>query len=136
MINNPLQTALRDLMTAYAACNGEDHPAYERAEKLLAGISASPPSPQEHVLAFPRELTDDLRDVLSTMLWTSGQIARCLRAGGVEIKTRAEDEQAHVLHWLIGLALEHGSEWRVKAQDRIREISDAQPSATEGSDNG
>lgn len=76
-------------------------------------------------MEFPEALTDDLRDVLSTMIWTSGQIAACLRAGGDQIKTRAEDEQAHVLHWLISLALKHGPEWRAKASERIKAIRDA-----------
>lgn len=91
----------------------------------------APPPPQAHVLAFPRELTDDLRDILSMMIWTTGPIAHALRAGGVEIKTRAEDEQAHVMHWLITLALEHGSAWREKASDRISEIR-AALATTEG----
>jgi hypothetical protein len=93
-------------------------------------VTAIPPT----VLSFPRELTADLRDVLSTMIWTSGQIAHCLRAGGEVIKKRAEDEQAHVLHWLICLALEHGSAWREKASDRIREIQDS--TAKQGGNNG
>jgi len=74
---------------------------------------------------YPATLTDDLRDVLSTMLWTSGQIAQCLRAGGEQIPTKAEDEQAHVLHWLTTLVLEHGPEWRGKAADRIQSIQAA-----------
>ncbi|MBW9090867.1 hypothetical protein JNB91_23935 [Rhizobium wenxiniae] len=49
MTDKRLETALRDLMAAYAACNGEDHPAYERAEKLLAGKFVSFPAPQERV---------------------------------------------------------------------------------------
>lgn len=31
-----IQTALRDLMTAYEACNGCDHPAFQQAERALA----------------------------------------------------------------------------------------------------
>lgn len=84
-------------------------------------------------MEFPEALTDDLLDVLSTMIWTSGQIAACLRAGGDQIKTRAEDEQAHVLHWLISLALKHGPEWRAKASERIEAIRDAAaPAKQEG----
>jgi hypothetical protein len=81
--------------------------------------------------AYPQELTDDLRDILSMTMWNTGPIAHALRDGGQDIKRKAEDEQAEVMHWLIGLALEHGSEWRVKASHRIREIKAAL--ATEGS---
>jgi len=91
----------------------------------LEVIEAAPSAQEPKILQFPATLTDELRDALSTMLWTSGQIAACLRAGGEQIKTRAEDEQAHVLHWLISLALEYGSEWRAKASERIRAIRDS-----------
>lgn len=35
--NDRLREALADLLTAYAACNGEDHPAYRRARAALNG---------------------------------------------------------------------------------------------------
>ncbi|MEO9297597.1 hypothetical protein [Devosia alba] len=73
---------------------------------------------------YPTELTDELREVLSTMLWTSGQLASALRAGGEEIPTKAEAEQVHVLHWFIGLALEHGPDWRAKVGERLAAIRD------------
>lgn len=93
------------------------------------------PSPETNTRAYPQELTDDLRDILSLMMWNTGPMAHALRAGGQDIKHKAEEEQAEVMHWLIGLALEHGSEWRAKASDRIREIK-AALATTEGQDNG
>ena len=74
---------------------------------------------------YPEAMTPALSEVLSLMLWHTGNIARALRAGGVDIKTRAEDEQAHVLHWLIQLALDHGDAWWDRACDRLREIQEA-----------
>lgn len=91
------------------------------------------PSPQDHARVYPHDLTDDLRDILSMMMWTTGPIAHALRDGGQDIKRKAEEEQAEVMHWLLGLALEHGSEWRAKASDRIRTIRDALAAASEGS---
>lgn len=97
-------------------------------DNMTAGLvrSALPgdavPAPSEHLRVYPQELTGDLRHILSMMMWNTGPIAHALRDGGQDIKRKAEDEQAEVLHWLIGLALEHGSEWRAKASDRIREI--------------
>lgn len=90
-------------------------------------------TPATDVLEFPRKLTEDLRDILSMMMWNTGPIAHALRSGGADIKTRAEEEQAHVMHWLITLALEHGSAWREKASDRISEIRAVL--ATEGNGN-
>jgi hypothetical protein len=105
---------------------------------MLAGVNAvlnhpSAPPPAQHVRVYPQELTDDLRFILSMMMWTTGPMAQTLRDGGQDIKRKAEEEQAEVMHWLIGLALEHGILWRQKASDRIREIRDAL-ATTEGQD--
>lgn len=91
------------------------------------------PSPADNARVYPQDLTDDLRDILSMMMWTTGPIAHALRDGGQDIKRKSEEEQAEVMHWLIGLALEHGSEWRAKASDRIRAIRDALAAMSEGS---
>lgn len=72
--------------------------------------------------AYPSEMTPALQDVLSLMLWETGSIAHVLRVGGAEIKTKAEDEQAHVLHWLIQLALRYDEAWRSRAVARLNEI--------------
>ncbi len=74
-------------------------------------------------LVFPRQLTPEVRDVLSTMCFEAGPIARAFReAGRAEIRTRAEDEQAFVLHWLLTLALEHGATWRKRAGDTLETV--------------
>ncbi|WP_222375593.1 hypothetical protein [Rhizobium leguminosarum] len=87
-------------------------------------------------LIFPRELTDDLRDVLSMMMWNTGPIAHALRAGGADIPTKAELEQAHVLHWLTLLVLEHHSVWREKGEEKLKEIRATIATAMEGGVNG
>ncbi|QGJ74205.1 hypothetical protein [Sinorhizobium meliloti] len=81
--------------------------------------------------AYPRELTADLCNVLSLMMWNTGPIAHVLRAGGAAIPTKGEIEQAHVLHWLTLLVLEHGPAWREKGEERLKEIRAA--IAAEGS---
>ncbi|MCJ2020545.1 hypothetical protein MKK84_24480 [Methylobacterium sp. E-065] len=74
-------------------------------------------------LIFPRELTPKVKDVLSIMCFEAGPIARAFReAGRAEIKTRAEDEQAFVLHWLLTFALEHGAEWRRRAGETLTPV--------------
>lgn len=72
---------------------------------------------------YPKELTPALREVLGMMVFELSPLAPALRAAGHDIKRRAEDEQAHVLHWLIGLALEHGHDWRAKAADEIERMA-------------
>jgi len=64
------------------------------------------------------------------MIWILGRpnfwcasVANVLRQDGHEIKTKAEHEQAAVIHWLLSLYLEHGDGWRDVAQkesDRIK----------------
>lgn len=73
---------------------------------------------------YPKEMTPALREVLGMMVFELSPIAHAFRAAGHGIKRRAEDEQAFVLHWLIGLALEHGDGWRAKAADEIERMAD------------
>lgn len=82
----------------------------DRIDALCAGT----PKPGEgHFL--PSELTPPVRRILGMMLWETGPIAGALRAAGEQINNRAEDEQAAVLHWLLGFALEHGMSWEKPA---------------------
>lgn len=72
--------------------------------------------------AYPAELTEPLRDALGTMCFQCGPIAALFRKGGQAIEERAEDEQAAVLHWMIGLVLRHGDGWRAKATEEVQAI--------------
>lgn len=76
-------------------------------------------------LLFPREITEPVREVLSLMIMATCPTAHVLRIGGTDIPTKTEDEQAHVLHWLLCLALEHGEKWREIACARLAEIKAA-----------
>lgn len=78
----------------------------------------------ENGTTYPDEMTPALKDVLTLMIFITGPIADVLRRGGHEIKRKAEDEQAFVLHWLIKIALKHGDGWHKVANaelDAIRE---------------
>lgn len=77
-------------------------------------------------LIYPRELTKELSHALGTMIWNSGSISAILRLDGEDIKTRAEDEQAFVLHWFITLVLEYGPEWIGKVSERLDKAVAAQ----------
>lgn len=76
--------------------------------------------------ALPAELTPPLRRVLGMMLWETGPIAHAMRATGRDIARKAEDEQAIVLHWLIGFVLEHGADWEKHAAIALRQMTDTQ----------
>ncbi|KWF74569.1 hypothetical protein WL89_30930 [Burkholderia cenocepacia] len=71
---------------------------------------------------YPDEMSPALRDVLGRPNFWCGPIAHEMRAAGAEIKTKAEDEQAHVLHWLVKLVLDHGDDWQKHAATDLRAI--------------
>jgi len=62
-------------------------------------------------LAYPSEMTPELRHVLGMMCFQLARFAHLFRSVGADIKSRAEDEQAYCLHWLIKHVLAHGAEW-------------------------
>lgn len=74
-------------------------------------------------MEYPNDLTPELRDVLGMPMWETGRLAAALRAAGHDIRRKAEDEQAHVLHWLTGLALSHGAGWRQVAAEQIEKMA-------------
>ena len=84
-----------------------------------AGKSGSGAS---HCSTLPA-LDDEMIWILGRPNFWCASVANVLRQDGHEIKTKAEHEQAAVIHWLLSLYLEHGDGWRDVAQkesDRIK----------------
>lgn len=74
-------------------------------------------------LIFPRELTPEILEVLGKPNFETVPIARAFReAGRADIAPRFENEQAFVLHWLVSLVLEHGSDWRKHMSQVLNEV--------------
>ncbi|URF03009.1 hypothetical protein [Cupriavidus campinensis] len=96
-----------------------------------APITANPAEIAPATLPYPTEPTDALLEVLGLMLYTTTPIAHALRAAGTDIPKRCEEEQAHVLHWLVQLALQHGAEWRARAAKSIEELQAATQATSE-----
>lgn len=82
-------------------------------------------------LRIPDELTPDLSAVLGTMSFMSGSIADLFRDSGIPIPRRCEDEQAFVLHWLLKLLAQHGSDWFGRAMIEIGRMRQANEGAAE-----
>ncbi|AOK53478.1 hypothetical protein [Burkholderia stagnalis] len=80
---------------------------------------------------YPDELTDALRYVLGFPNFSCAPYAQLMRNSGAKILTRSEDEQAHVLHWLVKLVLDHGAQWADVAEEELKAMR-AQPDATHG----
>lgn len=70
-----------------------------------------PQAQQQGKREYPETLDDELRFILGMQNFRACPMAHLFRAAGAEIKTKCEDEQAYVLHWMIGLYLKHGKEW-------------------------
>ncbi|MBP2233114.1 hypothetical protein J2847_006449 [Azospirillum agricola] len=81
--------------------------------------------PPAEALIYPDVMTPALHDALGVMNFQSGPVAHALRAGGADIKRRCEDEQAHVLHWFIQLALRHDEGWRKVVGDEMKRLANA-----------
>lgn len=69
------------------------------------------------------ELTDDLREILGRPNFTCHFNAKALRVMGHSIAHKSEDEQAVVIHWLLGIYLKHRPDWRQRAAAELEEAS-------------
>ncbi|MFJ1573046.1 hypothetical protein K3F44_10025 [Pseudomonas sp. S07E 245] len=87
---------------------------------LIDGLLAAKPAEQHQVAP---ELTDDLREILGRPNFTCHFIAKALRVMGHSIAHKSEDEQAVVIHWLLGIYLKHGPDWRQRAAAELEEAS-------------
>ncbi|MDQ0739226.1 hypothetical protein [Pseudomonas sp. W4I3] len=66
-------------------------------------------------VSAPLELTADLRYILGIPHTKLANTAQLLRQKGHCIAERSEDEQAAVIHWMLGHYLRRGIHWRVFA---------------------
>ena len=77
------------------------------------------------------ELNDDTKAILGRPNFMCAKLADCLRKLGHEIPTRAEEEQAHVIYWLLGKYEEHGADWREAAANELRQLESVLPKDSE-----
>jgi hypothetical protein len=84
--------------------------------------------------AYPQEITPELRDVLGMMNFETCPIAHGFRDAGASIPRKVEEEQAYVLHWLIGHVLTAGPDWRKAAAIDLKAAADAIKAKAMGGD--
>lgn len=80
-----------------------------------------------HVKA-PIELTDHQVSVLGRPNFRCGTLAALLVNSGAYTKpkeSRAEIEQAMVIHFLMGFLDTHGAQWQTAAEKRIKQLEDS-----------
>lgn len=89
------------------------------AKDIADQLAAARVTTGERALVYPAEITPELHHVLGMMCFQLARYAHLFRSVGADIKTRAEDEQAYCLHWLIKLVLAHGAAWAEHADADI-----------------
>lgn len=82
-------------------------------DRMRAAIAAA-----GHGATLP-PLNDSLVDILGRVCFRCAGIAQILRAGGQVIPTRAENEQAATIHFLLAMYLQHGVAWELKAHEAL-----------------
>ena len=66
-------------------------------------------------------LNAELAEILGRPCFECAHIAWALRdLLGHPVERKAESEQAAVIHWTLGLYLEHGTRWREKANEILK----------------
>lgn len=93
----------------------------EEAMRRAAGGKSAPCSSRCSTLV---PLNEETRWILGRPNFWCYSVAQVLREDGHEIPTKAEEEQAAVIHWLLNLYLEHGDQWRDVAQQETKRIKD------------
>lgn len=89
----------------------------EAAEERIAELEA------REVTLPP--LNDDLIAILGRPNFTCSHLAELMRKSGDEIRRKSEHEQAAVIHWFLGIYLEHGDKWEGIAKADIQSRVDA-----------
>ncbi|HEQ3518363.1 TPA: ead/Ea22-like family protein [Citrobacter freundii] len=84
----------------------------EAAEKRIAELEA-------RTVTLP-PLNDDLIAILGRPNFTCSHLAELMRKSGDEIRRKSEHEQAAVIHWFLGIYLEHGDKWEGIAKADIQ----------------
>lgn len=65
-------------------------------------------------------MNDDLIEILGRPNFGCIQFAQRLRRLGTDIQTKAEHEQAHVIHMMLSMYLKHGDGWRDAVLDALK----------------
>ncbi len=124
------------LLAAYGTLQDAGH--HAAAAAVLRAMDASMATTREAeaqdrqaVREFP-EMTPELHSILGLMCFQCVPFAQALRAGGHTIKAKAEDEQAAVMHWMLGHYFRHGEDWRTAAAAEVERMKAAAIAAQTG----
>ena len=73
-------------------------------------------------MEIPFKLDDQVRWILGRPCFAVAGIARVLRNAGVSVATKAEDEQAVAIYWMLEMYFLHGENWRKEADKELKRL--------------
>ena len=73
------------------------------------------------------EFNDEVKGILGRPNFTCASIAQVLRMKGQKIKTKAEDEQAAVLYWMLSMYMKHGNQWKAEGEAYLKIVQTGKP---------
>ncbi|WP_163331794.1 hypothetical protein [Klebsiella aerogenes] len=117
----PIRAAAEKLVR----CKGRYHSEQNyRALAALFGVTTPdlPPLDGESrtVTVKLPPLNDDLISILGRPNFMCAHLAELLRKSGEDIKRKSEHEQAAVIHWFLGIYLEHADKWEGVAKSDMQ----------------
>lgn len=80
-------------------------------------------APNAPTCAIP-PLDDSLREILGRPNFACAEIAVLLRAAGQDIATKAEAEQAAVIHWMLTKYAAHGIHWWTHCREELQAVAE------------
>lgn len=67
----------------------------------------------------------EVLDILSKLAFVCAPIAHIFQRAGYPIPTHAEEEQGHIIMWMLGMYRDHGKDWRTKANVTLNALRKA-----------
>lgn len=99
---------------------------------MLAATPTPPASEQQRAVFAIPDMDEHLLQILGRPNFRCAHIAQVLRLDGAEIRRKAEDEQAVVIHWMLTLYLAHGAKWWEVATEEVKRIQSEHMAKGEG----
>jgi len=96
----------------------EFNDAVENADNFLQALHATPAT----AISLPSEINDALVLILGRMCFQCIRMAQLFRLDGMKIPTKAENEQAVVIHFLLKHYLADPQNWELNADRQLIEI--------------
>jgi len=92
-----------------------------------SGAASGPATGSLSLPIVPGPITIDPSDpevqwILSKTCLSCGPMAHVFQRAGYPIPRHAEEEQAHVLLWMLSRYKQNGADWREKADDELRAL--------------